>query len=463
MRAPLIALGVLLVVNACRSDELATEGHLLVYVDTDAPLPRAGRRASPLEPMPLVDTVRIELLTTEGDPACASCSREFSLDEEDVNAGATFTVLAREARKAVLHATAFRAVTVRSGLPGARIEVWSRVPAPPREGARPMTLRLPMDAFGRPLGSLAAPVDLLEGPPARPRIVWRRAERRPCTGEPPPGAVCVPGGAFWMGGPDDPAFASFLSPRVVTLSPFFVDRTEVTVRAYRETSGDDPRATPWSGSLAGTRQEDFCTFTREPGRFEDHPVNCIDWADARAHCIRRGGDLLSEAQREYVASALNGLPYVWGFDPPGCADAVLALGPQTERFSRTIAGFDTGCRRRVPPFDPELDAIGFSRPVGVPHGRDVLELPGGAVHDLAGNMVEWVRDDWQPRSGPCWTSPEIAHDPVCSSDPTAGRTLRGASWISPLATADAWLRQEFPAHPGITGIGIGIRCVYPSR
>jgi formylglycine-generating enzyme required for sulfatase activity len=266
-----------------------------------------------------------------------------------------------------------------------------------------------------------------------------------------------------MGGPDDPSFESFLSPRVVTLSPFYLDRTEVTVRAYRETMSADPRATAWSGSLAGTSPADFCTFTREPGRFDDHPVNCIKWADARAYCMRRGGDLPTEAQREYVASALIGRPYVWGFDPPACGDAVVAVGPQSERFTRTVGGFDTACRRRVPPSDPELDAIGYPRAVGGPHGRDVLELPGGAVHDLAGNMTEWMRDDWQARGGACWTSPEIVHDPVCLFDDAAPRTIRGASWTSPLATADAWLRQPFPADPDSAGIAIGIRCAYPAR
>ena len=191
MRAPLIALS-LLVASACLDEQLASEGHLRIFLDTDAPLPRGGRQPSPLEPMPLVDTVRVELLTAAGEPACSTCAREFALDADGIDAGATFTVLASQTRATILHAIAFRAVAVRSGLPGARIEVWARVPAPPRDGPRPMTLRLPMDAFGRALGSLGAPVELLDGPPLRPRVIWRRAERRPCAGGAPAGTVCIP-------------------------------------------------------------------------------------------------------------------------------------------------------------------------------------------------------------------------------------------------------------------------------
>jgi len=268
LRASLSVLSLLVVMNACRDEQLPSEGHLRIHLDTDAPLPRAGRRASPLEPMPIVDTVHIDLLTATGEPACSTCTREFALDEDDIDTGATFSVLTSEARATVLHTVAFRAAASRSALPGARIEVWARLPAPPPEGPRPMTLRLPMDAFGRPLGSLAAPVDLLEVAPVRPRALWPRAERRPCEGTAPPDTVCIPGGAFWMGAPDDPAFAALLSPRVVTLSPFLtteMDRDERLMSCMEESAN----ACVADGDCSGGLRCDLACPEPQPGESDD--------------------------------------------------------------------------------------------------------------------------------------------------------------------------------------------------
>ena len=457
MRAALMAA----LIVACAPPPL-DDPHFDLFLDTDAPLARGGADDDPRHSVPIVDTARVELRDAAGHLACETCTREFALDERVVAQGAFFTIRTLSAQTTLVHAILFRAISVRAEVEGASIEVWARLPAPPARGARAATLMLPMSAFGRALGSQQAPIELADGPPVRPRVPWAPGERRACKGRAPDGSACVEGGAFWMGSPNESALQRLLPPRVVALAPFFIDLTEVGVRAYRDGGGDPAGLVASTGSTSGSSVADFCTFTPEPSRYDDYPVNCIRFDAARAFCKLRSGDLLTEAQYEYVASAQVGLPFPWGHDRPRCGDAVLARGPASERFGATAGAFDTTCRP-AGGGDAALEAIGFSLPIHRPSlGRDILRLRNGAVvQDLVGNLSEWTLDSWQPRGGSCWADPKVAFDPLC----TAGElhTVRGGSWLDTLAASEAWSRVGVAGDPGSTRIGVGFRCAYPDR
>ena len=52
------------------------------------------------------------------------------------------------------------------------------------------------------------------------------------------------------------------------------------------------------------------------GGREQHPINCVNWNQARAYCRSLGGDLPTEAQWEYAARGMDGRLYPWGNDAP---------------------------------------------------------------------------------------------------------------------------------------------------
>ena len=243
--------------------------------------------------------------------------------------------------------------------------------------------------------------------------------------------------------------------RLVALSPFFLDRTEVTVAALRasgvaelDSTGQSVDPVSWSGSRSGdfiTSPKDYCTYTTTKGPNEALPVNCISNASAEAFCASRGKRLPSEAELEYAASGLSSLTYVWGDDAPGCADAVFgqALSTSTEcPVSRENAG-------------PRTPGAGL---------RDRLDLgAGNVVLDLAGNLSEWTLDTWNRQDEPCWGM-GVFHDPICASvSPQDGSlpTIRGGSWTTVGPFLKAARRERFGTARGVS-VQIGFRCARPA-
>ncbi|HSL81235.1 MAG TPA: SUMF1/EgtB/PvdO family nonheme iron enzyme, partial [Thermoanaerobaculia bacterium] len=145
-----------------------------------------------------------------------------------------------------------------------------------------------------------------------------------------------------------------------------VEPTEVTVGRHAECVA--------AGACTPAAAGEHCTWGI-PGR-EDHPVNCVTFEQARAHCRWLGGDLPTAVQWEYAARG-RGQPYPWGEAPPGTApfgnfaDEAFAHLYPTERH-RILSGYDDGFATTAP-------AGGF--PAGA--------SPFGLL-DVAGNVAEWV-------------------------------------------------------------------------
>jgi len=166
-------------------------------------------------------------------------------------------------------------------------------------------------------------------------------------------------------------------PSEAALSPFLLDATEVTVRAYARCVNAGECAPP---PLAGARPEtwlsafDFGNARRWPlegctwgttGE-EDHPVNCVSFKEASAYCAWAG-------KRLPTADEL-----AW---------ALAGAGLTTPRAPR-----------RTP--DDELACVGsrYGAPIrlerGFRHTCRVGAFPGGdgplGVQDLEGNVSEWT-------------------------------------------------------------------------
>jgi formylglycine-generating enzyme required for sulfatase activity len=232
--------------------------------------------------------------------------------------------------------------------------------------------------------------------------------------------------------------------RLVTLAPFYLDATETTVKSFRPAANSNPFIGFWTGSTAGTSLGDWCTLTPAPSKFEGYPVNCVPWDAARNYCVALGKDLPTEAQFEYASSGLESRLYVWGTDPPTCSDAVWG------RESNGILAIGTPC--------PGPDPHGGPAPVGSGQ-RDRLDLSGGTVVDLGGNVVEWALDDWNRQVEPCWSKLGVYSDPVCTHPSPADGLLhsfRGGTWLGAASTVEASARGK-AATEGVSP-EVGFRC-----
>lgn len=109
--------------------------------------------------------------------------------------------------------------------------------------------------------------------------------------------VALPGGTF-----------ATARGEIVTVAPFSLGRTEVTVDQYavcaaQKKCAPAPSRSPQCNGSHATRGV--------------HPVNCVTWHEAAAYCAFRGGRLPSEDEWEWAArGAEAGTSYPWGTEPP---------------------------------------------------------------------------------------------------------------------------------------------------
>lgn len=410
---------------------LPPAGQLLVYVDTDAPLPAPpGETLGPEESTPLFDRVRIEVFRPGESNPCPGCAHEFDLDRALVAAGrasvgitTTPHVEGHRARVRLFRASFSSGATPREDT---TVDVTVSLPATAEEGIVSVTVPLRVEDVARPRGTLDAPIAPSIGAPA-PMGMWAVAKRVPCNRAAKPGEVCIPGSAFWMGNPQMQHFqgpGDAVVMRIAVLPPYFLDTTELTVAQLRASGlagAEDPmRYSTQDGGGPPLR----CTFTNEPGNFEDLPVNCISWTKAREVCAAAGGDLPTEAQHELAASALEGRLFPWGDDEPTCPDAV---------YSRSRFGANPD----------QLCPGAWVMPPGS-GARDRVERPDGVIVDLGGNLSELVLDRWNLRTESCWGT-GVAFDPLCdqpSNDPNADgqHTVMGGSFVTLAASLAASFR-----------------------
>jgi formylglycine-generating enzyme required for sulfatase activity len=464
-RAPWLgALGIVGLLHCSSPQTLPPLGQLVLYLDTDAPLPSgAAGVASALTPAPLFDRVRFDATPTGEavDAAGCDCSRQFDVTEERVRKGeVSFGVLGSLAGHGTIRVRMFRGGATVQGEPDPRstIDMTFALPSVPAEGIVSRTLFLPTENVGTPLGT-TTPLETSPGPPDPYHVgTWPGAQRKNCPAAPHAGEVCVPGGAFWMGNvaaANGPGSGNV--SRLIVMSPYYIDATETTVAAYRAAGGQDQA--PWPGT-DGCDLIDYCTYSSAPGKYDDLPINCIDWAEARMVCQSQGKDLPSEVQFEYVASELAGNDFVWGFDLPQCGDAVFERGGYGYYFS-----FPSDCVS--PNGDTEccgspLGGLGLGGPLPPNSSmRDMLTiaLPGwtGTIYDLAGNLGEYARDQWDLETGPCWSKPGIYTDPVCMDPDSSQVVVRGGDWTA--GPEGLLAAQRTPSILNAAGPQIGFRCV----
>ena len=207
-------------------------------------------------------------------------------------------------------------------------------------------------------------------------------------------------------------------PHKVTVAAFELDKTEVTVAAYKDCVTDGkctaPLAGPPKGLDANGRLPLLACNWDKPDRAED-PVNCVTWAQSDAYCAWAGKRLPTEEEWEYAAGGVAGRRYPWGDAEP--TDKTVCWG-------RFVLGNDK---------QKGTCAVG-SRPDGA--------TPEGIL-DLSGNVYEW-------------TSSGYSND-YKSPRSDAKIAIRGESWrgIEPM-----WVRAAYRTSSarGDAVDMIGFRC-----
>lgn len=418
-------------------------GQIVLHVTTDAPLPPApGKFECPSfadEPA-LFDTMEVDVYATnpvDGTLAiCDGCSRRFAIDCELADSGKASVGLVPPVGVTgyVAHVQMFRGVDLFDGNPRLSLEAFVALPATATDGIVDVTVDLPTDSLGTPAGALDAPIEATLGlPPSKHVGSWPGARRVPCKDTPRSDEACVPGGAYWMGDPNVVAALGSVDAnqsRLVVVSPFFLDLTEVQVGPFRASGVARPPdgSETFLGDPYDTQGDvSICTYSSVPNGLDDRPVTCITWQTSRDYCTKIGKELPSEAQWEYAASARRSATYPWGEDTPICADAYFAHGATPS----------------VPVSCPL--PVASPGPVGQ-SARDRISFGGADIVDLAGNAREWALDHFALQTDACWTAP-LLYDPVCAQDVATQlgkRAMRGGGYRDEPALLRAATRHAGP-------------------
>ena len=172
----------------------------------------------------------------------------------------------------------------------------------------------------------------------------------PPTAAAPDDMLLVPGGKFVMG-QDNGGEMDERPAHEVKVAPFFLDKTEVTQAAYDACVAAKVCTAADNGAL-----DTFNGLFRGPKK----PIVGVSWFQAKAYCEWKGKRLPREFEFERAVRGDDGRRFPWGNEPP--------------MKERTV--FETNAPEEV-----------GTHPKGKgPYGHD----------DLAGNVWEWIDDDYDP-------------------------------------------------------------------
>ena len=179
-----------LALAACSSEpKVVVPAQVLVYFDTDAPIPIKGGAAG--QTPPLFDRLRIDVFPPGSSSPCDGCSNDFELDTElfrqrQVSIGLAPPVGVSGYRvRARLFKAAFADPT---GIPNADSSVEVTFALPPAQDGVVLerTVALATNDVGRPVGALSAPSEPLRGRPQKSLVgTWDGARRIDCGAAPP--------------------------------------------------------------------------------------------------------------------------------------------------------------------------------------------------------------------------------------------------------------------------------------
>ncbi len=222
----------------------------------------------------------------------------------------------------------------------------------------------------------------------------------------------IPAGIFLMGSAPDEGRSDERPQRKIYLDSYSIDIREVTNDEYLKfilSTRRKPPPNPYSEA----------PLTEEVG-VGSLPVVQVTWYDAVDYCRWAGKRLPTEAEWEKAARGDMGMLFPWGDQPPKVVQV---------NFEKNWKGIHT------------LQAVGSNSKTRSPYG----------IHDMAGNVREWVQDWYAPdyyRTGP-------VQNP---KGPSKGilKVIKGGSWHS--FKADVRSASRGKGGFALKTDGIGFRC-----
>ncbi len=211
---------------------------------------------------------------------------------------------------------------------------------------------------------------------------------------------------------------------------FFLDRFEVTVRAYKECfiARKCPKSDTVLDATAADKEkysEEWSPRCNARSGSKDAPMNCVDAGAADTYCAWKGKRLPTEAEWELAARGESGRKYAWGDTEPACELAC---------FDRNGTCFQAG---------------GEVRTCDV--GKHPDDKTPELVFDLGGNVSEWTSDGFADLKG--GTDPHVAV--------TGDRVIRGGSFLSAADALGATYRRN--ASPKLANVEVGFRCAADTK
>ncbi len=194
------------------------------------------------------------------------------------------------------------------------------------------------------------------------------------------------------------------------LGTFWVDKTEVTVEAFRRCvqAGVCSEAT-----FLKKGQRSACNYGSK-GK-QNHPMNCVNWFGANSFCSYMKKRLPSEQEWEKSARGIDGRSFPWGL----------------EYFTRNKLA-NIADKKYLGNSTNYFDGYSNSAPVGsFPQGAS----PFGVL-DMAGNVHEWTTSKYSNKQH---------------------KSVRGGSWAN--GPEMARVTSRLGAHPNERHPRIGFRCV----
>ncbi|MGD2175876.1 MAG: SUMF1/EgtB/PvdO family nonheme iron enzyme [Candidatus Brocadiaceae bacterium] len=201
-------------------------------------------------------------------------------------------------------------------------------------------------------------------------------------------------------------FSSEVPKHTAATNAFFIDKTEVTNKAYKQFVAQTGHPAPghWSNG----------TYPQGAG---DLPVVNVTLSDARAYAGWRGARLPTEQEWEKAARGVDGRMYPWGSD-----------------FRQEY------CRHMKPENAGPV-------PVG---SFPTWDSPYGCL-DAIGNVMEWTSSSFAPYAGNALDVPTREGKSV---------VRRGGSWRQEeLPEIPTRCASRYPAHPAEADRYTGFRCV----